>query len=168
MTVNVSKPVVNVREKLAELDFDILPLQKRPYGSVLQVQHDTLTDNGVNQTVNNATVYGSLDITFYRKSANSEFIILMDACQYRPSTSGENRMGYRYLVNDGPGVDWVFENRQWKYTGDNATWYRVAATFRDDFSGSEGDEIRIQSAFINTVATTSYIRTPSLTVWEIK
>lgn len=165
MTVKVSKPAVNLREELAELDFDVLPLQKRPYGSVLQVQHDTLTDNGVNLTVNNTTVYGTLDITFYRKSANSEFIILMDACQYRPSTSGENRMGYRYQINDG---DWVFENSQWKYTGDNATWYRVAANFREDFTGISGDKIRIQSAFINTVATTSYIRTPSLTVWEIK
>lgn len=166
MTVNVSKPAINVREKLAELDFDVLPLQKRPYGSVLQVHHDTLTDNGVNTVLNNTTIYGSLDITFYRKSASSQFIILMDTIQNRPSTSGENRMGYRYLVNDA--ADWVFENSQWKYTGDAISWYRVAATFRETFSGNEGDEIRIQSAFINTAATNSYIRTPSLTVWEIK
>ena len=166
MTVNITKPAINLREKLAELDFDVLPLQKRPYGSVLQVQHDTLTDNNFSTTVNNTTVYGDLDITFYRKSASSQFIILMDANQYRPSTTGENRMGYRYLVNDA--ADWVFEDRQWKYTGDNTYWYRVAATFRETFSGNEGDKIQIQSAFINTAATTSYIRTPSLTVWEIK
>ena len=166
MTIYVSKPEINVREKLKELDYDVLPLQKRPYGSVLQVQHDTLTDNGVNTTVNNTTIFGNLDITFYRKSASSQFIILMDTIQYRPSTSGESRMGYRYLVNDA--ADWVFENRQWKYTGDAISWYRVAATFKEDFSGKEGDEIRIQSAFINTAATTCYIRTPSLTVLEIK
>lgn len=168
MVVKVSKPEINLREKLSELDFDVLPLQKRPYGSILQMQHDTLTDNGVNTGVNNTTIFGTLDITFYRKSANSKFIILMDTIQYRPSTSGESRMGYRYLVNDGPGVDWIFENRQWKYTGDAISWYRVAATFQEEFSGREGDEIRIQSAFINTAATTAYIRTPSLTVWEIK
>jgi hypothetical protein len=168
MTVYASKPEINVREKLKELDYGHVPYEKMPAGSVLQMQHDTLTDNGVNTTVNNTTIFGILDITFYRKSASSKFIIAIDTIQYRPSTSGENRMGYRYLVNDGPGVDWVFENRQWKYTGDAISWYRVAATFQEDFFGHEGDEIRIQTAFINTAATTSYIRTPSLTVWEIK
>ena len=37
MTVNVTKPALNIREKLAELDFAKVPYQKMPAGSVLQV-----------------------------------------------------------------------------------------------------------------------------------
>ena len=37
MTIKVSKPSINLREKLNELDFDKVPFQKMPAGSVLQV-----------------------------------------------------------------------------------------------------------------------------------
>ena len=38
MTIKVSKPSINLREKLSELDFDKVPFQKMPAGSVLQVK----------------------------------------------------------------------------------------------------------------------------------
>ena len=37
MTVNITKPAINLREKLSELDFAKVPFQKMPAGSVLQV-----------------------------------------------------------------------------------------------------------------------------------
>ncbi len=37
MTIKVSKPAINIREKLNDLDFDKVPFQKMPAGSVLQV-----------------------------------------------------------------------------------------------------------------------------------
>jgi len=37
MTVRVSKPEFNLREKLTELDFDRVPFQKMPAGSIIQV-----------------------------------------------------------------------------------------------------------------------------------
>ena len=39
MTVIVQKPEFNLREKLSELEFDTLPYEKMPIGSVLQVQY---------------------------------------------------------------------------------------------------------------------------------
>ena len=39
MTIKVSKPAINIREKLNDLDFDKVPFQKMPAGSVLQVVH---------------------------------------------------------------------------------------------------------------------------------
>jgi hypothetical protein len=40
MTIKVTKPEINIREKLSDLDFDKVPFQKMPAGSVLQVvQH---------------------------------------------------------------------------------------------------------------------------------
>ena len=37
MTIKVSKPAINIREKLNDLDFDKVPFQKMPAGSVVQV-----------------------------------------------------------------------------------------------------------------------------------
>ena len=37
MTIKVSKPAINIRERLNELDFDKVPFQKMPAGSVVQV-----------------------------------------------------------------------------------------------------------------------------------
>jgi hypothetical protein len=45
MTVNVTKPAINLREKLSELDFDKVPFQKMPSGSVLQAVQEALSYN---------------------------------------------------------------------------------------------------------------------------
>ena len=39
MTVRVSKPEFNLREKITELDYDRVPIQKMPAGSVVQVKY---------------------------------------------------------------------------------------------------------------------------------
>jgi len=41
MAVTITKPEINLREKLKELDFETVPFQKMPSGSVLQVVQDT-------------------------------------------------------------------------------------------------------------------------------
>ena len=38
MTIKVTKPEINIREKLNDLDFDKVPFQKMPAGSVVQVK----------------------------------------------------------------------------------------------------------------------------------
>ena len=59
MTVNVTKPAINLREKLSELEFDRVPFQKMPAGSVLQVVQTVKTSNF-------STTSGSyVDITGY-------------------------------------------------------------------------------------------------------
>tara|TARA_A100001011_G_C14310535_1_gene845352 strand:+ start:3525 stop:4109 length:585 start_codon:yes stop_codon:yes gene_type:complete len=37
MTVRITKPEINFREKISELDFDKVPYDKMPYGSIIQV-----------------------------------------------------------------------------------------------------------------------------------
>ena len=43
MVVKVSKPEINVREKLSELDYGVIPFEKMPTGSVLQVVQNLYT-----------------------------------------------------------------------------------------------------------------------------
>ena len=41
MTIKVTKPSINLREKLSELDFDKVPFQKMPAGSVVSIFIDS-------------------------------------------------------------------------------------------------------------------------------
>jgi hypothetical protein len=50
MTIKVSKPAINIREKLNELAFDKVPFQKMPAGGVVQVVQATTGTQVVNST----------------------------------------------------------------------------------------------------------------------
>ena len=50
MTVRGSKPEINLREKLTELDYSQIPYEKMPGGSVVQVVFNSLYGNAVNTT----------------------------------------------------------------------------------------------------------------------
>jgi len=54
MSIKVTKPSINIREKLNELDFDKVPFQKMPAGSVLQVVYD---NNGSASVATTSTTY---------------------------------------------------------------------------------------------------------------
>ena len=59
MTVRVSKPEFNLREKLSELDFSQVPFQKMPAGSVVQVKYHFIgaTETGGSTHNSNSTTY---------------------------------------------------------------------------------------------------------------
>ena len=65
MAVTITKPQINVREKLKELDFETVPFQKMPSGSVIQVVGNTF--NNLNTVQTNLQTYQStgveIDIT---------------------------------------------------------------------------------------------------------
>lgn len=76
MTVNVSKPALNVREKLAELDYARLPYQKAPAGSIIQVDHYKKDGNGTPiSTTSQSYVDSGISLTFYPKFANSKLLV---------------------------------------------------------------------------------------------
>ena len=47
MTIRVSKPEFNLREKLTELDYGQVPYEKMPAGSVVQVAFNSLYGRAV-------------------------------------------------------------------------------------------------------------------------
>jgi hypothetical protein len=83
MTVRVQKEAINLREKLSELEFDRVPFQKMPAGSVLQVVSTNFNDtHGVaTSVITNTTHYAStgltplISVSITPKSSNSYFYI---------------------------------------------------------------------------------------------
>jgi len=50
MTVRISKPAFNLRDKLTQLDYGHIPYEKMPIGSVVQVVFNSLYGNSVGTT----------------------------------------------------------------------------------------------------------------------
>ena len=61
MTVRVSKPAFNLREKLTELDGQV-PYEKMPVGSVIQVKQNYVTSQTVYGATTSATEVFGVDI----------------------------------------------------------------------------------------------------------
>ena len=75
MAISVTKPSVNLREKLNELDFDRVPFQKMPAGSVLQVV--TAEETGALSTT--STTFAIADtVTITPKSTNSKILVVFN------------------------------------------------------------------------------------------
>ena len=63
MTVRISKPEFNLREKLTELDYDRVPYEKMPAGSIIQVVDHKANDSPTTTSSTYATITGtSFDI----------------------------------------------------------------------------------------------------------
>ena len=63
MTVRITKPEFNLREKLTELDYGRVPFQKMPTGSVIQyVQADI--DRMTNRFTTSSTSYTATNYDF--------------------------------------------------------------------------------------------------------
>ena len=85
MTVKITKPEINVREKLNELDFAKLPFQKMPTGSVVQYQSAS-TGQSI-ATSSTSYVDTGVDIVFTPKFANSKVLITVQSRRFNLVTA---------------------------------------------------------------------------------
>jgi len=87
MTIKVSKKAINLREKLNELDFDRVPFQKMPAGSVVQVVSSVLT---ASVSTNSATyITTGLEASITPRFSSSKILIMMQF------SAGITNAGYR-------------------------------------------------------------------------
>ena len=95
MTVRITKPAFNLREKITELDFDRVPYEKIPVGSVVQVKKDQLYGNGQVNTTSGSFQDSGLFIDFYPKFANSRLLI---EPHFNASTGSASASGLEWTV----------------------------------------------------------------------
>ena len=77
MTVRITKPEFNLREKLTELDYDRVPFQKMPAGSIIQVQQSSFSTYATfNNTTFSAISGFSVDIS--PKFVSSKILITLN------------------------------------------------------------------------------------------
>ena len=95
MTVRITKPEFNLREKISELDYGRVPYEKMPSGSVIQVKH---AQRGSNLAL--TTLGDILETTFTPFNFNSKIIIdiRLRAMEHTGNT-GQWYVGLKKSVN---------------------------------------------------------------------
>lgn len=134
MTVYVSKPNFNVREKLTELDYDKVPYEKLPSGSVIQTQYYEQTGSGaVNESETSSSSFQPtlFNVTIKPKFKNS-LILLMAAPNIKSNgSSAYHTLGFYYALNGGSSYSAVHSSgathglANWRFNGESL-WYANA------------------------------------------
>ena len=96
MTVYASKPEINVREKLKELDYGHVPYEKMPAGSVIQVKYVSRTSDVSTSTTSGWTTIDSMEFT--PMFSNS---ILELSVDYSMGTQSGVNARFRFSDDDG-------------------------------------------------------------------
>ena len=94
MTIKVTKPEVNLREKLSELDFQILPHEKMPVGSIIQYASNTSSANSFS-TSSTSFVDSGHDILFTPLFANSKIIVKLQSRRFNLVTANVIELCHR-------------------------------------------------------------------------
>ena len=90
MTVNISKPTINIREKLSELDFAKVPFQKMPSGSVLQVVQTVKTDDfSASLAQDTVTDITGLSASITPSSASNKILVSYDIHIHTTANTGK-------------------------------------------------------------------------------
>jgi hypothetical protein len=143
MAINVTKPSVNLREKLNELDFDKVPFQKMPAGSVLQVVNATTSTSVSNST--NTFVDTGLTATITPTSATSKILVVVHQNGGYKSLDHASNSIYttllrdaivissvsRYAGNTGTAINHYIESVSTSYLDSPAT--TSATTYKTQF-----------------------------------
>ena len=133
MTIRIEKPAFNLRSKLNDLDFGQVPYEKMPVGSVIQVQHNYVTDQTVYGATNSATEVFGVDIS--PRSRDSNFLVTVHVSYSHDGLGVDNadsRDIFLFLKRDD---DYIGVNsnltRSFGYTNNNA-WYKTDVPFSND------------------------------------
>ena len=98
MTIRVSKPEFNLREKLLELDYSRVPYEKMPAGSIIQsvIRSTRSQSETTSSSWSGTDVYASI----YPKFANSRILILVSGGM--TGNAGGSEHSYTCLLYTSP------------------------------------------------------------------
>ena len=107
MTIRVSKPEFNLREKLLELDYSRVPYEKMPAGSIIQsvIRSTRSQSETTSSSWSGTDVYASI----YPKFANSRILILVSGGMTGNAGGSEHSyvVGCFSIWRSVGGVDYV-------------------------------------------------------------
>ena len=132
MTVRITKPAFNLREKLTELDSQV-SYEKMPVGSVIQVKQTYSTAQTVYGATTSATEVFGVDIS--PRSKTSSFLVTAHVSYSHDligSNNADSRDIFLFLKRDSTYIG-VNSNltRSFGYTNNNA-WYKTDVPFSND------------------------------------
>ena len=100
MVIRVEKPAFNLRSKLNELDYERIPYQKMPYGSVVDIDY-AYNNTQSTHTDQNTVCVGPVVIS--RKDRNNAIWLYTSVEYYHDNANG--KFGFQVSFDDG--TTWV-------------------------------------------------------------
>ena len=120
MTIRVSKPEFNLREKLSELDYSRVPFEKMPAGSVIQVAFNSLYGSAIGTTSSSFQDSG-LFVDISPRFVNSKIIVSASVDAQTGNAAGRG-VEYTFFRNIGadatatsPSVNLLQDSAQGNY-----------------------------------------------------
>ena len=112
--------------------------------------------------INNGGGAVGSQLTLNRKSATSNFYILISALIGRASTSGWGYLGYQYSYAGGSNIE-IYDRIQ-----DNASSVRMLADYVNTQTGSVNDAFVAQAYYVNSVSQDDNVRQAQITIMEFE
>ena len=140
MTVRISKPEFNLREKLSELDYSRVPYEKMPPGSVIQSTYRKTST----QSISTSTSWAGTDVyaTIYPRYANSKMLIMASGGMTGNSGGSEHSyvVGCFSIWRSIGGGDYVavddVDQGQQRYHLDAHKYVPLSINFLDERAGT--------------------------------
>tara|TARA_A100001391_G_scaffold32085_1_gene17219 strand:- start:13 stop:618 length:606 start_codon:yes stop_codon:yes gene_type:complete len=162
MTVRISKPEFNLREKLSELDYDRVPFQKMPAGSVVQ----TVVNYPESEVVVKAhqpggsnvfaeTPDGQYRTTIHPMFANS--LLLLDLTFLFGGNNSSNISGFKFMQSPNTDMSSAVDlSNNASYAGGGNRQFTHGSSRQKDYDGNDRHTMHISAMTpaVNTEART--------------
>ena len=119
MTIKVSKPSINLREKLSELDFDKVPFQKMPAGSVVSFDSGLYTGYDIaTSSTSFVEVSSMLRLTIKPKAVGNKIVMMYTGGMPNKHSGTSGMTFYSWASISGSTVnDFVKASNNYGITG---------------------------------------------------
>ena len=135
MTVRVSEPKFNLREKLTELDYSRVPYEKMPAGSIIQSASTTITTSLILNAASDSSLLGAysdtpMTFTINPKFSNSKLLVNFEFGILVRNGNSSGAIGYGVKRN-GTRVITSNSNPHEQFAGGNLVGFRTHYTYVD-------------------------------------
>ena len=135
MTVRISKPQFNLRDKLSELDYSRVPYEKMPAGSIIQSASTTITTSLILNAASDSSLLGTysdtpMTVTINPKFSNSKLLVNFEFGLLVRNGNNNGALGYAVKRN-GTRVVSSNTNPHEQFAGDGLVGFRTHYTYVD-------------------------------------
>ena len=162
MTVRITKPEFNLREKLTELDYDRVPFQKMPAGSVVQ----TVVNYPESEVVVKAhqpggsNAFNEIPGGQYRTTIHPMFensLLLLDLTFLFGGNNNSSISGFKFMQSETTSMSNVSDlSNNASYSGGGSRQFTHGSSRQKDYDGNDRHTMHISAMVpaVNTEART--------------
>ena len=155
MTVRITKPEFNLREKLSEIDYSRVPYEKMPAGTIIQSASTTITTSLILNAASDSSLLGAysdtpMTFTINPKFPNSKLLVNFQFGLLLRDQGGNSALGYGVKRN-GTRVITSSTNPHEQFTsgsGSPLTGFRTTYTYVDTTYNSTEPQTYLLEAYL--------------------